>query len=130
MQDHIRDSLNRFEYSQQLRETAVFRILFDGQELSQVVTDLGIHSSYTLSRWVRTYQRKIETGLITLPAMTIQQKQDLQALQQRNSDLEQALRDANLMILTLNTMIEVAEKELKLPIRKKSGRSGAPSKRS
>ena len=89
MQDHIRDSLNRFEYSQQLRETAVFRILFDGQELSQVVTDLGIHSSYTLSRWVRTYQRKIETGLITLPAMTIQQKQDLQALQQRNSDLEQ-----------------------------------------
>ena len=43
MQDHIRDSLNRFEYSPQLRETAVFRILFDGQELSQVVTDLGIH---------------------------------------------------------------------------------------
>lgn len=121
MQDHIRDSLNRFEYSPQLRETAVFRILFDGQELSQVVTDLGIHSSYTLSRWVRAYQRKIETGLITLPAMTIQQKQDLQALQQRNLDLEQALRDANLMILTLNTMIEVAEKELKLSIRKKSG---------
>jgi hypothetical protein len=46
MQDHIRDSLNRFEYSPQLRETAVFRILFDGRELNQVVTDLGIHSSY------------------------------------------------------------------------------------
>ena len=121
MQDHIRDSLNRFQYSEQLKKTAVFRILFGGEELSQVVTDLGIHNSYTLSHWVRTYQRKIETGLITLPAMTTQQKQDLQALKQRNAELEQALEDANLMILALNTMIEVAEKELKLPIRKKSG---------
>lgn len=53
--------------------------------------------------------------------MTTQQKQDLQALKQRNAELEQALQDANLMILALNTMIEVAEKELKLSIRKKSG---------
>lgn len=46
MQDHIRDSLNRFQYSEQLKKTAVFRILFEGEDLSQVVTDLGIHSSY------------------------------------------------------------------------------------
>lgn len=121
MHDHIRDSLKRFEYSEQLRETAVFRILFDGEEPSQVATDLGIHSTYTLTHWVRSFQRKSETGLITLPAMTTQQKQDLQALKQRNAELEQALQDANLMILALNTMIEVAEKELKLSIRKKSG---------
>ena len=121
MHDHIRDSLKRFEYSEQLQETAVFRVLFEGEDLSQVATDLGIHSTYTLTHWVKSFQRKIETGLITLPAMTTQQKQDLQALKQRNAELEQALQDANLMILALNTMIEVAEKELKLSIRKKSG---------
>ena len=48
MQDHIRDSLNRFQYSEQLKETAVYHVLFGGEELSEVVTDLGIHSSYTL----------------------------------------------------------------------------------
>lgn len=130
MHDHIRDSLKRFNYSEQLKEAAVFRILFHGEDPSQVATHLGIHSTYTLTHWVKSFQRKIETGLITLPGMTTQQKQDLQALRQRNAELEQALQDANLMILALNTMIEVAEKELKLSIRKKSGRSGAPPKRS
>lgn len=28
MQDHILDLLNRFQYSEQLKESAVFRILF------------------------------------------------------------------------------------------------------
>ena len=53
--------------------------------------------------------------------MTTTQKQEVQALKQRNAELEQAMQQANLLILALNTMIEVAEKELKIPIRKKSG---------
>lgn len=44
MQDHIRDLLSRFQYSEQLRETAVFRILSGGEDISQVMEDLGIHS--------------------------------------------------------------------------------------
>lgn len=121
MQDHLQDLLTRFQYSEQLRETAVFRILFGGEEPSQVMADLDIHNSYTLRNWVSLYQRKIQTGLLTLPAMTTTQKQDLQALKQHNAELEQALKQANLLILALNTMLEVAEKELKIPIRKKSG---------
>lgn len=121
MQDHLQDLLTRFQYSEQLRETAVFRILFGGEEPSQVMADLDIHNSYTLRNWVSLYQRKIQTGLLTLPAMTTTQKQDMQALKQRNAELEQALKQANLLILALNTMIEVAEKERKIPIRKKSG---------
>jgi len=70
---------------------------------------------------VSLYRQKMQTGLLTFPAMTKTQKQDLQALKQRNIELEQALQQANLLILALNTMIEGAEKELKLPIRKKSG---------
>jgi len=121
MQDHIRDLLSRFQYSEQLKETAVFRILFGGEDTSQVMADLGIHSGYTLRSWIQLYQHRIQTGLITLPAMTKTQKQDVAALKQRNTELEHALQQANLLILALNTMIEVAEKELNLPIRKKSG---------
>ena len=48
MKDHIRDLLNRFQYSEQLKESAVFRILFGGEDPSQVMADLDIHNSYTL----------------------------------------------------------------------------------
>ncbi|TXK20970.1 hypothetical protein FVR03_23770 [Pontibacter qinzhouensis] len=53
--------------------------------------------------------------------MNEKQKQNLEALKQRNKQLEKALEEANLMILALHTMIEVAEKDLKISIRKKSG---------
>ena len=121
MEEHIRALLQRFQYSEQFKETAVFRIVFGGEEPSQVMTDLDIHNSYTLRNWVSLYQRKVQTGLFVSPAMTRTQKRDLQALQQRNAELEQTVQQANLLILALHTMIEVAEQELKLPIRKKSG---------
>jgi hypothetical protein len=70
---------------------------------------------------VSLYQRKLQTGLFVSPAMTRTQKRDVQALQQHNDELEQALQQANLLILALHTMIDVAERELQLPIRKKSG---------
>lgn len=67
------------------------------------------------------YQRKVQTGLFVSPTMTRTQKRDVQALQQRNDELEQTLQQANLLILALHTMIEVAEQELQLHIGKKSG---------
>jgi transposase len=83
--------------------------------------ELGIHSIQTIRHWVSSYQQKIEQGLISLPPMNEKQKQNLEALKGRNKDLEKALQEANLMILALHTMIEVAEKDLKISIRKKSG---------
>ena len=121
MEEHIRALLQRFLYGEQFKETAAFRIVFGGEEPSQIVADLDIHNSYTLRNWVSFYQRKVQTGLLVSPAMTRTQKRDVQALQQHNGELEEALQQANLLILALHTMIEVAEQELKLPIRKKSG---------
>ena len=121
MEEHIRALLQRFQYSEQFQETAAFRIVFGGEEPSQVMADLDIHNSYTLRNWVSLYQRKLQTGLFVSPAMTRTQKRDVQALQQHNKELEQTLQQANLLILALHTMIEVAEQELQVPIRKKSG---------
>jgi transposase len=121
MEEHIRALLQRFQYSEQFKETAAFRIVFGGETLSQVMAGMDIHNSYALRNWVSLYQRKLQTGLFVSPAMTRTQKRDVQALQQRNGELEQALQQANLLILALHTMIEVAEQELQVPIRKKSG---------
>ena len=85
------------------------------------MADLDIHNRYTLRNWVSLYRRKVQTGLFVSPTMTRTQKRDVHALQQRNGELEEALQQANLLILALHMMIEMAEQELKLPIRKKSG---------
>ncbi len=85
------------------------------------MADLDIHNSYTLRNWVSLYQRKVQTGLFVTPAMTRTQKRDVRALQQRNAELEEVLQQANLLILALHTMMEVAEQEFQLPIRKKFG---------
>ena len=95
MEEHIRALLQRFQYSEQFKETAVFRIVFGGEEPSQVMADLDIHNSYTLRNWVSLYQRKLQTGLFVSPAMTRTQKRGVQALQQRNDELGQTLQQAN-----------------------------------
>lgn len=121
MEKHIRALLQRFQYSEPFKETAAFRVVFGGETVSHVMADLDIHNSYALRNWVSLYQRKLQTGLFVSPAMTRTQKRDVQVLQQHNDELEQALQQANLLILALHTMIDVAERELQLPIRKKSG---------
>ena len=121
MEDHIRELLERYQYSEEVKEIAAFRVLFGGEDPKQVMQDFGIHSIYTLNHWIAAYRKRIDQGLISLPPMSEKQKQNLAALQQRNKDLERALQDANLMILALNTMIDVAEKDFKISIRKKRG---------
>jgi len=40
--------------------------------------------------------------------MDEKQKRSLHTIQQRNKELKRAVKDANLMILTLNNMIDIA----------------------
>lgn len=119
MEEHLKELLSRYQYSEEIKEEAVFRVMFGGENISEVAGLLGIQSYYTISNWLAAYKKKINDGLLSLPPMTGQQKNDLKALQLRNKELEKSLKDANLMILALNTMIDVAEKDLKIPIRKK-----------
>ena len=53
--------------------------------------------------------------------MDPKEKNDLLATKQRIKQLEKALEKANILIYGLNSMIDYAEKELKIPIRKKRG---------
>jgi hypothetical protein len=53
--------------------------------------------------------------------MTEQEKGNLQALKKRVKELEKSLEQANVLIYGLNSMIDYAEKEMDVPIRKKRG---------
>lgn len=121
MNEHIPNLLTQRQYDEDVKDEAIVRVLFNGESTIDVAEAMGISSVQTTNLWVNAYRRKIQEGLITLPPMTEKQKKDLYALQQRNKELERAVKEANLMILALNSLIDVAEQDLKIPIRKKPG---------
>ena len=71
-----------------------------------------------LQYWRTLYRSDI---LLTLPVMTEKEKQKLQAAQKRMKELEKQLEQSQMKNIALEAMIDIAEQELKINIRKKSG---------
>lgn len=73
-------------------------------------------------RQILHWQKQFSSDIIlTLPVMTEREKQKLQALQKRLKTLEKQLEDTQMKNIALETMIDLAEEQLRIPIRKKSG---------
>ena len=68
--------------------------------------------------WQRKYSEEI---VLSLPLMTAEERINLKELEARNKKLEKQLELAQMRLTAVNTMIDIAEKEYKLEIRKKSG---------
>ena len=71
-----------------------------------------------LCQWINRYKPSIP---ITLPVMSEKERQKIEALQKQLKLLEKQLEDAQMKNVALETMIDVAEEQLKIKIRKKSG---------
>lgn len=71
-----------------------------------------------IRRWQERYSDELH---LSLSLMSSQERADNQKLEQRIKELEKQLELAQMKNVALNTLIDVAETELKLPIRKKSG---------
>lgn len=71
---------------------------------------------------IRLWQKKYAPEIsFTLPLMTEKEKQKLKAAHQRIKALEKQLEDTQFKNIALETMIDLAEDQLKIVIRKKSG---------
>ena len=71
---------------------------------------------------IRYWRKKYTSALaVTLPAMTEKEKQKLAALQKQLEQMQKQLEDTQMKNIALETMIDVAEEQLKISIRKKSG---------
>jgi len=68
--------------------------------------------------WQEKYSEDI---VLTLPLMSAKDRTNNQELEKRVKDLEKQLELAQMKIVALNTVIDIAEKDYKLEIRKKSG---------
>jgi hypothetical protein len=71
---------------------------------------------------IRYWRKKYTSDIaVTLPAMTEKEKQKLEALQKQFKQMQKQLEDTQMKNIALETMIDVAEEQLKINIRKKSG---------
>lgn len=68
--------------------------------------------------WQKQFASQID---FTLPVMSEKEKAKLQAAHKRMRQLEKQLEDAQMKNIALETMIDIAEEQLKITIRKKSG---------
>ena len=87
----------------------------------EVLRRMEIHSKnpYALLRiWRDKYRSEIS---LTLSVMTEKEKQKLEASHKRMKELEKQLETAQMKNIALETMIDLAEEEFKISIRKKSG---------
>ena len=81
--------------------------------------DFGVKDVRSLlGDWIKKYSPSIP---VTLPVMSEKERQRLEALQKQVKELEKQLENAQMKNVALETMIDVAEDQLKIKIRKKSG---------
>jgi translation initiation factor 2B subunit (eIF-2B alpha/beta/delta family) len=74
------------------------------------------------SSLLHTWRKKYASDIVlTLPIMTEKEKQKVEALREQLKKAEKQLEDAQMKNIALETMIDIAEEQLKISIRKKSG---------
>ena len=113
--------LERFTFSEEFKEKLVLLVMYRNQSAKEVAKSYELPNVHILLNWVNLYKKNLEKGAITLATMDSKKKKDPAALKQRIKQLEKALEKANVLIYGLNSMIDYAEKELKVPVRKKRG---------
>ena len=113
--------LGQFEFPVELKEKLVLLVVYQNRAPKILAKQYGLPNVHMLINWVRIYKKTLETGAVTLPPMVPKKHKDTAALKQRIKLLEKSLEKANVMIYGLNSMIDYAEKELKVPVRKKHG---------
>ncbi len=112
---------NQFEFSEELKEKLVLLVVYQNQSSKDLAKHYGLPNVHILTNWVNQYKKTLEKGAVTLPPMEPKKRKDTVALTQRIKQLEKSLEKANVMIYGLNAMIDYAEKELNVPVRKKHG---------
>lgn len=89
--------------------------------VGEAIERIELHSKNPESL-LRSWRKKYAPDIpVTLPVMTEKEKQKLEAAHKRMKELERQLEEARMKNISLETMIDIAEEQLKITIRKKSG---------
>jgi len=80
----------------------------------------GIGGRQTVHEWVCQYGMNQKIGKVVY-IMTDKEERELLALRRENRMLKKALDDSQVKVIALETLIEVAEEEFKIDVKKKFG---------
>ena len=114
-------------FDKRLRQAIVNEYLVGGSSYRKIGKKYGIDYK-TVNRWVLAYQSSVENELLEAKAATLQtMKEDNSTvppsslLAAQIKELQKQLAQEQLHNRLLTAMIDIAEEELKIPIRKKYG---------
>lgn len=105
------------KYEESFKRWLSYEIHSGRMSTKQAVQELKIDQGAVYSI-LKKYPPQVN---VTLPVMTEAEKKKLEKQQQRIKELEKQLEDAQIKNIALETLVDVAEKEFKIPIRKKPG---------
>ncbi|MHC1703659.1 MAG: hypothetical protein AB9846_09720 [Tenuifilaceae bacterium] len=105
-------------YSDEFKKSVVKQVLSGQLGKEEAKWKYGIRGNSAVLNWIRTFD--------TSPPFEMKKRQhppqgDASALEAENRRLREELELERLRVLSLNVMIDVAEEQFKIPIRKKSG---------
>ena len=100
-------------YSTELVRAVLYDVKYSSMTLTQIAEKHHISSAAVISKWVKKYSSDFE------PMSNIPVKSS--AMTSTEKELQKSLDEAQLKIICLETLIDIAEKELNIAIRKKSG---------
>lgn len=117
--DHYHQNLKRKSYTKLQKRTIATAIEQGRMTLKEAQKAYHIKSKRTIKDWLLRYrEEKVNIG-IEIQSEMAEPKPTLPS--PNTQALEKALHEAELRIIALNTMIDIAEEHLKIDIRKKSG---------
>ena len=121
MEGFQKEEVHFNDYEVSFRRWLVSQIDSGNMSLNEVRDRFQINQTLlkrVFKRWQELYSDEIHLSLNT---MSSKDRADNSKLEKRIEELEKKLEQAQMKNVALNTMIDIAEKDYKLAIRKKSG---------
>lgn len=119
---------NRVEvsfYSDEFKRMVVREHLEYGTPKDQLKAKYGIKGKSAILNWMRKFAYTNESPMSKQKPQHVtaagSESEEIARLKAENERLKQALAHEQLHVQALNTMIDIAERELKIPVRKKPG---------
>jgi hypothetical protein len=120
MEGFAQERIDYSKYETSFRRWLVQEIESGRMNKSEARTrfQLPNHFDVLYRDWQKKYSEEI---VVSLPLMSAKERSDNKELEKRIKQLEKELELAQMKTVALNTMIDIAEKDYKLEIRKKFG---------
>ncbi len=110
-----------FKYDQTFMRQVVSDYLTSEEGWGTVAKRFNV-TSHQVRHWVSKFSSDIVSPtLLEEEVMSPEEKKELDAIIKKNQELQKQLQQANMQIVGLQTLIDVAEDMLKIDIRKKPG---------